>query len=345
MEVAPSHPPSDESFRLALGRPGGARRSGIRRLLAGALVALALGVAALHADGPLALRAGIALTLVALAAAVHQGLGSRSRGDPDDAWLVVDGQGVRRSTSQTLAPIAGWNDAFGLTLFASADATTLLFAFTSPLSTRFLSAHRRPDDAPFAPGLLARAVTVTDSDLPAGDDRALSIDDAERLLAAVGARAPAALDRVYLSDATGEPLTLDPVELRIGAKRIDLAAPLEWRAFLFQERGAHAASVCQATWVRQADVEVVLVAPMPGDSGWLGSARATLNAADVRLPREARSGLARDMRLMQASAGDPPPRELRRAIDRVFMLPMRRALDGAPRAPRTRPSLHEERIP
>jgi hypothetical protein len=50
----------------------------------------------------------------------------------------------------------------------------------------------------------------------------------------------------------------------------------------------------------------------------------------------------RDLRLMQGAVAEPPPRELRRAIDRVFMLPLRRALDRAPRIsrveiPRPRP--------
>ena len=39
-------------------------------------------------------------------------------------------------------------------------------------------------------------------------------------------------------------------------------------------------------------------------------------------------------RLMQAVMGDPPPRELRRAVDGLFMMPLRRALDRAPRASR-----------
>jgi hypothetical protein len=71
--------------------------------------------------------------------------------------------------------------------------------------------------------------------------------------------------------------------------------------------------VCQATWVRQGEGEVVLVSPMGGE-----------------IPR----ALARDARLMQATVGEPPPRELRRAIDHLFMLPLRRALDRAPRASR-----------
>jgi hypothetical protein len=328
-------PPPAETLHLALGRPGGPERSGARRLVAGALAAVAIAVALWPGDEHV--RAAFAVALVALAAAVHHRLGAPK--GAVEAWLVVDAAGVRRVEGDAIAQLASWSESFGLTVFASADTTTLLFAFTTPEATRFVSACRAPDEAPFTQSILERAVTVTDSDLPSGDERALSLDDADRLLAAVAARAPRSLDRVYLSDATGEPLTLDGGEMRIGSQTIDLSAPLEWRAFLFQERGAHAASVCQATWVRQAEVEVVLVAPMPGDSGWLGSTRATYDARSVDLPRATRNALARDMRLMQASAGDPPPRELRHAIDRVFMLPMRRALDAAPRQTKARPSL------
>jgi hypothetical protein len=117
-----------------------------------------------------------------------------------------------------------------------------------------------------------------------------------------------------LQDASGDPVVLDRGELRVGARRIDLSAPLEWRAFVFEELGVHAVSLCQATWVRQGDGEVVLVAP-------LGEGGASIQGAP-------------DARLMQAVTGDPPPRELRRAIDRLFMLPLRRALDRAPRISR-----------
>jgi hypothetical protein len=43
---------------------------------------------------------------------------------------------------------------------------------------------------------------------------------------------------------------------------------------------------------------------------------------------------APDAKLLQTVSGEPPPRELRRAIDRMFMLPLRRALDRAPRVSR-----------
>ncbi|MGH7297491.1 MAG: hypothetical protein ACRELB_21320, partial [Polyangiaceae bacterium] len=102
------------------------------------------------------------------------------------------------------------------------------------------------------------------------------------------------------------PVVLDRAELRVGARRIDLTSPVEWRAFVFQELGAHAASVCQAVWMRQGEGDVVLVAPL----------------ADGAPP-------------VQATMAEPPPRELRRAVDRLFMAPLRRALERAPRVSRS----------
>jgi hypothetical protein len=127
---------------------------------------------------------------------------------------------------------------------------------------------------------------------------------------------------------------LDRAELRVGSRRIDLSAPLEWRASVFQERGVHATSVSQATWVRQADVEIVLVASVPPEGGWLRGVDVVAGWSAPALSSEARDAIVRDLRLMQGSVGEPPPRELRRAIDRVFMLPLRRALDRAPRVSR-----------
>jgi hypothetical protein len=337
MESAMKALPYHETLRMALGRRGGTGPSLVRKLLAVLLVGAAVGVAVWH--GHELLRMALAVGLVAAAAAVFHGAGRAAA----DTWLVVDPEGIARRQGDSITRLAIWGTPFGLTVFSTTDATTLLLAFTSPDWTRFVVARRALDDNAFPTTALARAVTVTDSDLPAGQDRALSVEDVETLLDAVTRRAPGALDRVYLSDAGGDALVLDAAELRIGSTPIDLNAPLEWRAFLFQERGAYAASVCQATWIRQADVEVVLVAPLPGDSGWLGGARAAYNAANLQLPREARNALARDVRLMQASAGDPPARETRHAIDRLFMLPLRRALDAAPRPGRTRPSLSDAR--
>jgi hypothetical protein len=86
--------------------------------------------------------------------------------------------------------------------------------------------------------------------------------------------------------------------------------------------------------VRQAEAEVVLVAPMPGDGNWLREADEAVRANTAGTGRIVQRSVARDARLMQAALGEPPPRELRRAIDGVFMIPLRRALDRAPRVSR-----------
>jgi hypothetical protein len=257
------------------------------------------------------LRGVVGVLLVGLAGGLHHALARRRR--PPAGWLVVDQQGVKRPGEP---PLVGWTTPFGVTVLASADRLRLVLALTSADATRFLSVRvLDAGDAAEAPSLFDRAVTAADDDVRTDEGVALCAADAERLLSALARRSPGALDRMYLSDASGEAVVLDRGELRIGARRIDLTAPLEWRAFVFQELGAHAASLCQATWVRQGDGEVVLVAPM-GEGGASGMAEAP------------------DARLLLAADGDPPPRELRRAVDRLFMVPLRRALDRAPRASR-----------
>jgi len=76
-----------------------------------------------------------------------------------------------------------------------------------------------------------------------------------------------------------------------------------------RRRRSSRAAVYQATWVRQGDAELVLVAPASGDLG---------------------------------GADEPPSRDLRLAVDRVFMGPLRRALERAPRA--SRPTFPASRV-
>ena len=274
------------------------------------VVLVAGAVCSALAPGDVAFRAAAAAVLVAIAAAVDHL--SWKRGRPAKAWLVLDEQGMHKvegvhGAAQATTMLA-WREPFGATVFGSADRATFLIALTSPRATRLVSV-RAPEGAGCAPTLLERASPAPDSYLRPREEPVLGVSDAERLLRELARRAPAALDRVYLSDACGAPVVLDRSELRVGARRIDLSSPLESRAFVFHESGAHSASVCQATWVRQSDAEVVLVSPMAAEGGW-----------------------------PQASVGEPPPRELRLAIERLFMLPLRRAIDRAPRVSRAAPS-------
>jgi hypothetical protein len=321
-----------ELLRLALGPRVLSRPTWSALAAQAILVGCAIAVALAPWVGSTALRAIAAVVVVALAGVIHHA-SSRTR-SPPRGWLIVDERGMHRvEGSSPPATLIDWREPLGATVLASADRARFLIALTTPRATRFLSVRVADgEDAACAPTLIERATTTPDSDLRADDESALAAADAERLLDLIARRAPTSLDRAYLSDADGQPVVLDRTELRVGARRVDLSSPLEWRAFLFQEVGAQAASVCQATWVRQGEVEVILVAPMAADGTWLRDADDA-----VRIAGEAgvvQRSVARDVRLMQASVCEPPPRELRRAIDRLFMLPLRRALDRAPRISR-----------
>jgi hypothetical protein len=259
-------------------------------------------------------RSVVSVLLVSLAAVLHRVLGRRRR--PPVGWLVVDQDGIRRHGSE--APVLLWRDAFGVWVLGSADRSRFLLVLTTQRATRLLGVRvLDPGDAAEAPWLFDRAATSAEVDSRADGSPALCAADAEKLLRLLAARAPGALDRAYTSDAGGEAVVLDRGELRVAGRRVDLSAPLEWRAFVYEEPGAQAITMWQATWVRQGDGEVVFVAPMAGDAA---------------LPRGA-SGDS-PVRASPALPEVPPPRELRRAIDGLFMVPLWRALDHAPRASR-----------
>jgi hypothetical protein len=274
-------------------------------------------------------RAAGALALVATAAmfvrrASHHALASRARAR---GWIVTDDRGVSRieasfaSARGRARALVRWSEPFGVTVLTAVPAahagrgTRAIVAFTTPTETRYVAVTiADADDAAASMALLGRAVVVTDAELSSvlGDGGvALSGKDAARLLGVVTRRAPGALDRLYLSGARSEPIVLDRGTLRIGKHVLDLAAPLEWRGFMFHESAGIVAAFYQATWVRQLDAEAVLVAPMPAEAS------------------QARD--ARELRVVQSLPGEPPARELRVAIERLFMLPLRHALDRAPR--------------
>jgi hypothetical protein len=274
------------------------------------LVAAAVAVAA----GPWApfdpwRRAGVVLALVSLAAWTYKLL---SRRPGAGAWLVIDGEGVRRVEGENERTVVDFGEPLGATVLASSDHPIVLLCLTAPQTTRYFWAPIASElDIVAAPNLLAQALTAADGDIRADGSNVLTLADAEKLVLAIARRVPGALDRVYLSDSTGDAIVLDRAELRVGGRRIDLTTPLEWRAFIFQERGAVASSLSQAMWVRQADAEFVLVSPVT-EGAWI--------------------------RYAKASAGEPPPRELRRAVDRLFMVPLARALTRAGRASRSPPT-------
>ena len=167
--------------------------------------------------------------------------------------------------------VAKLAEPFGVTVLTSQARQRALIAVTTPTATRFIGVRLEGLlDREAAILLVERASIVADGDAlaaHASDAETLSAKDAVALLRIVRERAPGALERFYLSGTRGERITLDGTELRVEtadkSRLFDLEMPVEWRGFLFHEALGPAASIYQATWIRQGSSELVLVAPMP----------------------------------------------------------------------------------
>lgn len=221
------------------------------------------------------------------------------------------------------------DDPFGVTLLATPRRDRMVAMLSSPTGTYYVGAAFGDADRAAFGGLLDRALTVATDDVgleaigPDGEPLVFAPAELAAMVDALAARNPACLERFVLTDARGAPLSLDGRHLAIGDRSVDLTAPLEWRSLVFQETFGAAVAVYQGTWVRQGGTEVVLVSLLPA----LGPPP----GADLDLSTLDRAVL-RDLRLMQAMPEQPPPSEQRVAIERLFMLPVRSALDRAPRA-------------
>ncbi len=240
------------------------------------------------------------------------------RGRPVHAapgWIVADPTGIARHRADGDARLVVWAERFGLVVLSNESRTRGLLAITTREHTRYVPIRVADEaDAAQARELFGRASVLADTDValaPIDREEALSAADALALVATTRARDRGAVGRILLSDPRGVAVVLEGTELRAGDRVIDLTAPLEWRAFLFLESAGPLGAVVQATWVRQAGTEVVLVAPQ----------------ADTREPSPRGSRVP-------SIPDAPPPIELRMAIERLFMAPLRHALDRAPRASR-----------
>ncbi|MFT3765323.1 MAG: IMP dehydrogenase [Minicystis sp.] len=296
-----------------------------------AALRVALPIALLLGAGFVLRRAGAALRATSdEAPATRRSRSSRSSFSPRRIPRAVHLDGERLifegAVTQTLVELGA---PFGVTLLASPQRDRLVVMLSSPSGTYHLGAAVDEAARRVAAPLVDRALTVAADDTgleaigPDGEPLHLSPDDLAGLVDALVDASPTCLDRFVLTDARGTSLTLDGRVLSIGDRALDLTAPLEWRPIVFQEAFGHAVAVYQGTWVRQGGTEVVLVSLLPQ----LGPPP----GAELDLTQVDRAVL-RDLRLMQASPEQPPPAEQRVAIERLFMLPVRFALDRAPRA-------------
>jgi hypothetical protein len=303
------------------------------------LAAIAFGVAALGTallpliwhDASLPLAARIILAVAGAAAIAWACFGGRPVEQPSGTYLEADAAGLTRVTDEAIKSIIAWDAPFGVSLLASYGRPTALLAFTTPTQTRYVPA--RIDERSEADDeLLARIAVLADLDLVDGvaHDAALTAAATAALVRHVAEHDKHALGRVFLSDGKGMPIALDRATLAVGERSFDLTSQLEWRPLMFHESTGQAAALYQATWIRQAGSEVVLVAPMP----------ASIVPRESNAHREASGrlgrALTRDLKLLQAPAESPPSRDVRVAIDRPFMMAVRRVLDDAPLAARAR---------
>jgi hypothetical protein len=244
--------------------------------------------------------------------------------------VVADAVGLSRVSPEGTKPIVKWDSPFGITLLASYGRSQALLAFTTPTQTRYIPT--RIDDRNEADDeLFSKIAVLADLDLVDGvtHEAALASGDAAAIVRHATERSrEGALGKVFLSDGRGSPISLDRATLSVASRSFDLTSHLEWRALMFHESTGQAAALYQATWIRQSGAEVVLVAPMP----------ASIVPREPNAHREASGrlgrALTRDLRLLQSPAESPPARDVRVAIDRPFMMAVRRVLDEAPLAAR-----------
>ncbi|HQY63819.1 MAG: hypothetical protein IPF92_14930 [Myxococcales bacterium] len=297
------------------------------------LVALGLGglaCAALAGSGSRVLQALAAVLVVSAVALVAR----RLRRPAATGALIWRGGRLVRELDGVTSELLDLDEPFGLTVLGNRRRTRVLLAFTRLSATRFVSVHLDEGSDDTRAALVALAATIPEGDAldVDGADIGLHPADALALVRALERTHPLSLRSLYLSTSKGDPLVLAGHDIHLGAHSFDLRAPLEWRPFVFHESSGAITTLYQATWLRQRGDELVLVAPMPLDViPRSGSALGGTPASELRI-------------LAQTSEA-PPPRELRVAIDRMFMLPLRRALDAAPpakRAPSIPPATHRK---
>ncbi|MRG91748.1 IMP dehydrogenase [Polyangium spumosum] len=291
------------------------------------LLLLALVVVAVVQNLVLRVTVPLALATAAVALLVR---GSRRRSADAGAsrGICVDGHGLffqpESGPPENVVPLA---EPFGMTLVTSAKRDRMVAVWSSPEGLFYVGSTFEGPARRALGALFDRAFTAVGDDAalealgPDGAPLELLPSDFAALVFAVEELDPACVERLVLSDARGAPLTLDGRELVVGERRFDLTAPLEWRPFVFQEAFGQAVAVYQGTSIRQGGSEAVLVALLPSILPYEFGEEGELDRS-----------LLRDLRLMQAPPEDPPPRDARVAIDRLFVLPVRSALDKAPRA-------------
>lgn len=302
------------------------------RLLLGAsltLAVVALGLLALRRQGAAAVALGGGLVSFG---AARVALKARRRKAPARG-LVLRGRELLfdDASGGPLQLVTPLEERFGVTMLANRARSRAALAVTSSRMAFFVGAQVEPSELPRCRTALASAFTVASDERalePLGPDGLplrLTGEALVRLYEGLLRVDPGCSRRFFLTDVRGDLVALDQRALSVGPRTLDLDAKLDWKGSLFQEVGFGGVTIYQATQVRQGGHDLVFVSLMPAlasptDPG-------DLAPDDALLERAAQ----RDLSLLRDSSADPPPAERRVAIDRVFMLPLRAALQAAPR--------------
>ena len=191
--------------------------------------------------------------------------------------VLHDGTLRRRAKGDTPGELlVSRGELLGISLLADRAPGTALLALTTPSRVRVLGVAVRTREELSE---LASLLPPVRSDALGAPGALLRPKDAMQLVAALAAEFPHAADRIYMRGARGESISLDRSELRIGASRILLDAPFDFRTFAFFESTGRVVSAYQGAWIKQVhdasmpwddDVapeshECVFVAAMPGE--------------------------------------------------------------------------------
>lgn len=290
---------------------------------------------------PLAIAAAAIVALVQRLRGKKRAL--RERTQRRGLLLRQDDLRFKPGIGEVASTVLDLAEPFGATILSTHRRDRLVLLLTSGRGVFQVGTVVDAGSLPVLAPLFDRATTVAGEDSafeaigPDGEPVLLTPTDFFALAGKLSADNPGCLERVVVTDTRGAPIVLDVGELRVDRLAFDLTAPLEWRALVFQEPFGQVMTLYQGTWIRQNGTEVVLVSLLPS----LGPILEVEPGEIATLDR----AVLRDLRLMQASAENPPPREQRHAIERLLMMPIRSSLDRAPRkslqpaAPR-RPPLH-----
>jgi hypothetical protein len=257
--------------------------------------------------------------------ALHLRLGQRGLRLLDGVlWFCRGGRAAPQKVLDLNAP-------FGVTTLANRSRSRATLALTTEAGSFYVSGQFDDRSRTALRDTLVSAFTVASDEraleAAAPDGFPLELDGPTfgRFHAALQKLDARCTNRLFLSGHRGDTVIVDDRALFVGERTFDLDAALEWHGALFREQAFGTMSVFQLTFVRQGDHEVAFVSLMPA----LAAPSCPGDVLSTTEPELERAVL-RDMGLLNVGVEDAPPAHLRVAIERVFMLPLRAALDGAP---------------